>query len=51
MVVLGKSEVEGRWYVRKPETKNLVTLSVGKTTEGLMKAVGPKMAAGLKRWQ
>jgi hypothetical protein len=51
MVRLGKSEVGGRWFMKKPEAKNLVTLSLGKTAAGLRKAVGPKMAAGLKRWQ
>jgi hypothetical protein len=41
MVVLGKSEVGGRWFMKKPEAKNLVTLSLGKTAAGLRKAVGP----------
>jgi hypothetical protein len=41
----------GSWYIKKTEAKNLVPLSLGKTAAGLRKAVGPKMAAGLKRWQ
>jgi hypothetical protein len=51
MVRLGKSEVGERWFMKKPEAKNLVTLSLGKRAARLRKAVGPKMAAGLKRWQ
>jgi hypothetical protein len=51
MVVLGKSEVGGKWFMKKPEAKHLLTLYLGKTVAGLRKAVGPKMAAGLKRWQ
>ena len=36
-----KSEVGGRWFMKKPEAKKFVTLSLGKTAAGLRKAVGP----------